>query len=408
MSAALWAASFLRGIIMKSMKYITAVLLSLVLTFSFVACGEDPQRPSLPSLSQPENTASDTSHTSDTETPSVQEQIPPSGTMLFQNGGEGLYNYCPAVLQEEDGTRYLYYCTNKEAYNITDYIACRKGTPDGQGGYAWGEETVVLSPTAGTWDARHVCDPSVVAGEFSYEGEEYSYLLAYLGCTSEDNQENKIGLAAAKSPLGPYVKIGEAPFVDFRKDPAVTVFQWGVGQPSLVNLNKGSRVALFYTQGDKEGTRVMAAVYDLADLAAPNLQTEAVKVSEKGLNNLENNPDFLNNADVALSKAGTRLFVASDTRPNPVDTPDYIAGAFRVNETGFRGIAQLSSASWHETSTVGQEKTSFPRNHNVGLVRDRYGKLPTETYLTVYYTVAKTGDQSLWSYRLYEWNVPLS
>ncbi len=382
---------------------------------SLFACGETPNvtEGGFSGAGVVSSTPSDTdfggaSASDGKEDSPIPEVMPLSGTLLFQNDGEGIYNYCPAVLQEEDGTRYLYYCTNQSSYDITDYIACRKGTPDGTGAYLWGEETVVLSPTAGTWDARHVCDPSVIAGTFAYKGDSYSYLMAYLGCTSEDNQENKIGLALAKTPMGPFVKVGNAPFVDFQKDPAVPVFQWGVGQPSLVNLNGEGRVALFYTQGDKDGTRLMAGVYDFSEAEAVKTETSPLKISEQGLKNLENKPDFFNNGDVALSQNMLRLYIASDTHPNPAGTPDYISGAFRVNEAGFRGVSSLASVSWKSTATVGQAQTSFPRNHNVGLVRDRYGKLPTETYLTVYYTVAEAGENSLWTYRLYEWSLPLN
>ncbi len=122
---------------------------------------------------------------------------------LFQPAAGNYYNYCPSVMELEDGSRYTYYCTNGTSGNITDYIAVRKGTPNGDGSYAWGAEKTVLAPTAGTWDSRHVCDPSVIAGEFSYNGTEYSYLMAYLGCDTDFNN-NEIGLAVANSPEGPF------------------------------------------------------------------------------------------------------------------------------------------------------------------------------------------------------------
>ena len=335
--------------------------------------------------------------------------LPPDGNLLFDNPSAGIYNYCPTVIEEPDGTRYIYYCTNKKSYNVTDYIGCRKGVPNADGTYTYGEETLVLSPTAGNWDARHTCDPSVIRGVFRYGGETYSYLMAYLGCTSSDNQENKVGLAVARTPAGPFLPVGDKPIVDFTKDPNVTSFQWGVGQPALVSQDEAGKVWLFYTKGDKNGTRTIVRTCDFSDLGAPTLGTE-MRVSVKGLKNLNGGTDILNNADFAYA-GGTVFYSASDCHPNPSDTPDYIAGSFRVTRLErftSGGVAFTdANASWTDLATVGPRETGFARNHNVGLVRDEYGRLPDRDYLTVCYTVSVTGTKSLWSYRIYDCNVAL-
>ena len=70
-------------------------------------------------------------------------------TLLCSPTKSGIYNYCPSVMQTEDGTRYLYYCTNRNSYEVVDYIGCRKGTPNADGSYTYGAETIVLQPTEG-------------------------------------------------------------------------------------------------------------------------------------------------------------------------------------------------------------------------------------------------------------------
>jgi|GEM_PF-3269435 len=46
--------------------------------------------------------------------------------LMFQPDTEGdIYNDCPSVF-EEDGIRYVYYCTNTDDGQIIDYIGCRK------------------------------------------------------------------------------------------------------------------------------------------------------------------------------------------------------------------------------------------------------------------------------------------
>ena len=313
----------------------------------------------------------------------------------------GIYNYCPTTIELEDGTRYIYYCTNQTSYQIIDYVGCRKGTPNGDGTYTWSNETVVFSPSENLWDSMHTCDPSVIKGSFNYDGTEYAYLLAYLGCTSTDNQENKVGLAVSNSPEGPFIRVGTEPVVDFTKDSSSDVFQWGVGQPSVVSIDKAGKVWLFYTRGDLYGTRTVVRECDFSDLNNPVLGNE-VELATTNLVELDSDSDIINNADFAYDAKHNRFYSASDCHPNPTSEPNYIASHFRV--TYFNGD-DFANASWKYLDTVGPDETGFARNHNVGLVRDEYGHTLDDGYLTVYYTVSEEGSSSLWSYRLYNYHV---
>ena len=64
----------------------------------------------------------------------------------------------------------------------------------------------MLSPTPETWDRTHTCDPTVIKGEFKYNGETYNYLMAYLGCVPLNCKLNETGLAVAKDYNGPWIK----------------------------------------------------------------------------------------------------------------------------------------------------------------------------------------------------------
>ena len=332
----------------------------------------------------------------------IADSIPASYNKLFDaKSSYGIYNYCPTVIELDDGTRYVYYCTNQTSYQVIDYVGCRKGTPNADGTYTWGEEKVVLSPSTDLWDAMHTCDPSVVKGSFTYNGTDYAYLMAYLGCTSTDNQENKVGLAVSNSPDGEFIRVGETPIVNFTKDETSTVFQWGVGQPSLVSKDKDGKVWLFYTRGDVNGTRTVVRECDFSNLDAPVLGDE-VKLATTGLVTLDGTSDIINNADFAYDSEKNRFYSASDCHPNPSDEPNYISSHFRV--TYFNGN-DISKAQWKYLATVGSDETGFARNHNVGLVRDEYGHTLNDGYLTVYYTVSNTGSTSLWSYRLYDYHI---
>lgn len=324
----------------------------------------------------------------------------------IKNKSEGIYNYCPSAFQAGDATRYIYYCTNEEPYDITDYIGFRKGTLK-WGKYEWSEEKTVLAPTEGSWDAHHTCDPSVIKGDFKYNGEKYEYLMAYLGCSSWDNQDNKIGLAVSSSPEEEFIKVGDVPFIDYIHDEELgsEIFQWGVGQPSLVNTDKKSEIKLFYTCGDKYGTRVEYVTFDGSDLSNIRIISSG-KVTNNGLINLNGKPDYLNNADFAYDSKADTYYTASDCHPNPESTPNYISGAFRITSIK---ASELSTGEWSGLCEIGKKETHFARNHNVGILRDEYGHFLDNRKITVYYTISEENtDESLWTYRIYERKIMLS
>lgn len=332
--------------------------------------------------------------------------VPDSYEQQFDATKSGIYNYCPSIMQIDESTAYIYYCTNKTSNNVTDYIGCRKATRNADGSWTWGSETLVLSPSSSTifnkpWDSRHACDPSVIKGNFTYNGEQYSYLMAYLGCKSNDSQDNEIGLAVSKTPDGQFTRVGSAPFVGFEYLGSSDIWEWGVGQPSIINIDKESRVMLFYTRGDRDGTRTIVEEWNLADLNNP-VRISSEKLSAKGLKTLTGTQDIMNNADFAYDPVTNRYYAASDCHPNPSDTPDYIASHFRVTYFDYTG--SFTSFTWKSISTIGPDQTGFARNHNVGILRDAYGHI-TEDYLSVFYTVSITGDSSLWSYRIYDYFV---
>ncbi len=311
----------------------------------------------------------------------------------------GIYNYCPSVLEEADGTRYLYYCTNQNSYEIIDYIGCRRGTPNADGSYTYGAETIVLEPTAGKWDAHHTCDPSVVKGNFTYKGQSYSYLMAYLGCTSYDNQNNEIGFAVANDPMGPFVKIADTPTIPYVREG--DAWQWGVGQASLVSKDKSSTVYVFYTEGTATRTHEFVDEWNFADLENP-VRLSHTDLAATGLKTRTGGGDYIGNADFAYDAGSNSFYMATDSHPYPSDEPNYITEYFRV--AYFAGD-DMTRVRWNELEHIGPAETGFARNHNVALVRDAYGWLPGGHSLTVYYTGADKGSNALWTYRLHAYTL---
>ena len=154
----------------------------------------------------------------------------------------------------------------------------------------------------------------------------------------------------------------------------------------------------------RDGTRQMVDEWDLTNLDAPSrIQTETL--STRGLLNLNSESDFMNNADFVYDAEQNRFYAVSDCHPNPTDTPNYIASHCRV--TYFTAGRSFTDIIWSRFKTIAPKDTGFPRNHNAGILRDAYGHLPDNGYLSVFYTVAQTGNDSLWSYRIYDYNIPL-
>ena len=126
--------------------------------------------------------------------------------LLFEHGTIGeskYYDYCPSIFIENNES-HVYYCTNKDEGNVTDYVGYKNGKIINDKVVYPSEMNYALTHGEhGSWDSRHACDPSVIKGEFKFHNETYNYLMAYLGCVPSDCTLNETGIAVSKSPSGP-------------------------------------------------------------------------------------------------------------------------------------------------------------------------------------------------------------
>lgn len=348
---------------------------------------------------------------------------PADAEPLFSPAKEGVYNYCPAGFVE-DGAVYLYYCTNEDSYVVTDSIGYRTS----EDGLRYSGETIVLRNGRrwDDWDTTHVCDPDVVKGEFRLDGIVYHYLMAYLGCRTGNNQGNEIGLAVAQRPEGPFIKVeGLNPFVrferDLSKDEYWNIFQWGVGQASLISLDRKGRIMLLYTRGDLTGSRLVCETWDLSDLNAPEpIGGEHWRrdVTNRGVMGRDLRTAALVNADAGYDPVSGRLFIVADGAPcymEGVDEPGeptFISSNLRVltysqslppeDMEGF--FLRDGTEKWTTIALVGRTDTGYPRNHNAGLMTDPYGWLEAGEALRILYSVSMTREKhnSLWTYRVHQ------
>ncbi len=306
---------------------------------------------------------------------------------------ENFYNYCPTIIMEGNDTMHVWYCSNKDSGNVTDYIAYRKGTLNGAGKWEFSERQLVLEHgEEGEWDGRHVCDPTVIQGAFQKGNQTYSYLMAFLGCKTGNNQYNEVGLAVAKSPEGPWEKLEDMnPVANFYESDLFVEGTWGFGQPSLLSVNEKGKVLLFYAGGALQ-THTYVEEWDLSNLNNPQ-KLRSAQINERGVVNTSGGTDCINNADFAYDPVLGRLYCLKEDFPYPTDGGvNWITGSNTLMylEVG-NNFDLLFGNEVYTWSVCGQltSGTGHARNHNAGIVTNSFGCLTNPYRVPVLYTAAK-------------------
>ena len=342
------------------------------------------------------------------------------------------FNYCPAILTERDKdgneVMHIWYCTNKQTGIIMDHIGYRTGVLQDNGKWKFSEEQIVIAPTVGTWDGRHTCDPAVIKGEFTWKSETYNYMMAYLGCVTEDYQKNETGIAVAKDVGGPWIKVDTLnPIVPWYDDGdeaeeekkyqsmlGTNSIYWGTGMPALINMDTKGEVLMFYAS-TKRGVGIQR--WDFSNLDNPTLKF-TVSLSSKDVVNSAGTRCNIGIPDFSFDPETGRLYCASVTNErNPEDVT-----VTRVNSHSMLLYAEVPASSggvatmedvanmlqggsyrWNVVGYVGPNVTGWERNHNPGLVRNAYGYIPDSTKVGM---VVSTGhnswpNENIFTYRLH-------
>ncbi len=351
----------------------------------------------------------------------INDFIPPIGQtkLLFKHsleetvgddGEDYFYNYCPS-LKVENNEINVFYCTNKEWANVTDYIGYRNGRMV-DGTLKFKDEEIVISPTPDTWDLRHTCDPTVIKGEFLYNGEKYEYLMAYLGCVPSDCTLNETGIAVSHSYNGPWIKCnGNKEGTDTPINPLVPYSDfdcasnsWGTGQPSLLSIDKKGRVLLLTTVGCKTGSFMDVREYDLSDINNYQL----IRHSTVFTNGVVGNNKRVNNADYCYDETNKKFYMAKGRSPFGSDgqTPNFIADTadlYYVDALNYDNPFDIffdsgRTEQWNLVGSVNQETSGYPRNHNVGLVTDEYGRMLKNDRICMAFTSSQYGSVAAMTY----------
>ncbi len=172
-------------------------------------------------------------------------------------GREWGYRYGCTYLYNDDGSIDAYFACVGTISGEWDWIAYRH-SPDG--GVTWEDEKIVLTPTQGSMDHFSNCDPGVVYFNGYY----------YLGYTSTLNSQgfcNNLFVARSKNPDGPFEKWNGSGWGGYEPQPIVyfdeDYQQWGIGEPSFVELN--GTLYMYYTHTGAAGDYTMVATADATD-----------------------------------------------------------------------------------------------------------------------------------------------
>ncbi|WP_336626033.1 MULTISPECIES: hypothetical protein [unclassified Microbacterium] len=301
---------------------------------------------------------------------------------------DGFYSYAPSVVRDGD-TEWIWTCHNDEYRVIKDHIYMTKIVD----GSVVESRSVLQASPAPSWDSYHVCDPSVVAGKFGYQGKKYTLAMFYLGNDLDASAHNQVGVAFANDPGGPWVKLSK-PIVTFERTD-----QWGAGQPTAVMMpGSPSKVLLGYTQGDTS-TRAYVTEVDLKRAEAFTT-SRPVQLPTSGLTGTDGAVDYLNGFDLVYDERNRRFLTVREQHPYPTDNPWWIGPAVQVDSIGARYLRD-GRGSWMPVGDIDEALTGFTRNHNAGFARDWSGHLPDERTVTVVFTKScsslPTVDDQDWS-----------
>jgi len=329
------------------------------------------------------------------------------------------YRYAGAAIEENE-KRCLFYCANIDRPDrpiITDHIVMRTGNMSNDK-WQYGEENVAIWPgeEEDVWDGLHVCDPTVVGGEFWYQGpeqsekEKFNYALFYLGIPQGEyfppNRDivNQIGWAVAKSPEGPWYKVVDS-------SPLITsddICHWGVGQSSAISLDEKGEVLLFYTRGESK-TATYSQRLDLRDANNPVLFGES-ELPTTGLTQYDGSPDPLNHTGAFVyDDQSDRFYIIRNGHPYTSSCPDWISSFLQIASISSTDL-EAGGGEWTVIKNLEGVDEYPPKFFDGGWVRNKYGGLPDPEKLEVLASTSSAGgactDFWLYTYRIQGYILP--
>lgn len=385
---------------MKSKKLFAAIAVMSICSVAFTACGGN----------------GDSAGSSVSGSDSVSGSAPVSSSssasesVVYGLPVASVGHYIKDADVFDDGeTRYAVYTTNGESGEEDNVIGVRSATySEEKKDWAYGGEVILLEGEENEWDA-YIGSASVVKGAFRLNGVSYNWLMAYCATDKTNDTQYQIGFALAQDIAGTWTKAASTPFVSF--DGSVYgSSSVGCYAPSLVNLNKESKVRVFYTYADTYGHFARFVDIDASDVGAlyseaaktdVNLVSGTVQVPTNGNLSGGDAAMMFPNSDFAYDAENNRFYSVKDYSPSAALTPNY---AERI-EVASVAEAELYTAEilvgWKSIKvwTMLDTEEQYERIYGGCIVSDAYGQLNGADGLEIVYNHCEiAADNADWMF----------
>ncbi|XFA99037.1 hypothetical protein ACAG96_00300 [Candidatus Izemoplasma sp. B36] len=301
----------------------------------------------------------------------------------------GFYMTNADIIQLPDTSRILVYTTNIESGEEENVIAIREGALTVGEGYVYDDEAIVITGSEDGWD-QYLGSASIVQGVFVYDSVTYSYLMAYAGTESINDNAFSIGFAVSNDPSGTWVKVGDAPIVEYDGTIYGETYS-GYYAPSLVNLDQESIVRLFFTWGDAYGHFTYFVDIDASALDTIDMSGFAM-VPNNG--NLSSGDDvtMVPNGDFAYCATSGYFYMVKDYSPTASQEPKVATRIELAKIMENELYIAPNPNGWESIRVYDFEDTpdyAYERLYSGTIVTDEFGHLLSETAIEIVYNVSE-------------------
>jgi hypothetical protein len=321
-----------------------------------------------------------------------------------------VYDYAPTVVQQ--GTVQHYYWCGYGTHPSATYTLTGDGkTYTGGGGrtdniyyrsydtatHQWQQSAPqeVMWPSADAkygsaaqnyWDSAFTCNPSVITGNFSYDGTVYHQALYYVGARCEYvggtnpvncGIHNSIGVAFTNDWVH-FTRYADANGVPRPVLSWPCAYGYGYGQPSVYNLDGAGGIRMFFarshsdrpTEPGKPADCAGGADYRIADSTDGVHFGTAQVLSTNGITE-GRQPE---NAAFAYDKDEHDWYLAAEFGSYQVGSTTVALHGFSLYRLSGNDLTS-GAASWQKLTTVDTVRTGFAANFIPTITRDRFGNV---------------------------------
>lgn len=283
------------------------------------------------------------------------------------------YNTKDASIFQDGNERYVVYASNEEEKGPQVFAARKATLVDSK--WVYEKKHIILKADANSWD-KNIYNPSVIKGEFAYQGTTYSYLMAYNGNDNKNGTNNHIGLAVSNNFLEGWKKVGSKPILT---NPEVFEASYGFGSPSLLSYDNKGKGYMFYAVGETEVSFTAVKSYDFSNLDSLILAPGYASLPITGLTDKVEGNAIIMNAGFALSKDKASLYMVRDRLPQSANKPNQTTEV-EIDKADVSIISDLSKG-WTVTDNItGMKTMDIEDEESLGWDQIYSGEFVTDPY----------------------------